>query len=489
MNIEVTRFDGGLRIKPGPPYIQKFLKYQHREMKTVNWKRQCVFEQRLLYTVGSENDLYTFPGFAHAIQALIEKNLDTCKMIDLRTPMPAPDWARVKQIKLRDYQVDMVLDMLFKGQADSGVVNATGGSGKTYLQAITYAAWNNLNTILTIPLKQVVIQTYEKFKQLFPDKHIGIVGDGKNDISSDITIATFRSLKNCALEKCELLLVDEMQSAGQPTFQSCLNQIKPYRIFGYSATTEGMFNNTDKLLKGIFGDDLIYFPYDEAEDAGAVVPGVVYMVRMPNIFLPDSQMSIETRLRNGIKRNATRNELIGKVCSKIPDKWQAIVFIDHVKDHLVPLFKYLPKGARYLHRETSKKNVGTFALSPKEQNQTIDDFSNNRFETLVASDAFRAGVDIPNCRVVIQASGGSSKVEVLQEAYRGSRILTTEQREKFDLPEKTHFVLVDFMDNHDTVLESMAKKRMEYYKQQGWTIKIVNTPDEIDWHSFEQRLL
>jgi superfamily II DNA or RNA helicase len=409
------------------------------------------------------------------------KNLDTVETEDFRTPMPDPDWDSVKKIKLRDYQKEPTLDLIFKGMEDSGVINATGGFGKTHIQAITYAAWNKLNTILAIPLKQVVLQTHKKFQEFFPDKHIGLVGDGKHDISNDITITTFRSLSSCALEKCQLLLVDEMQSAGQETFQNALKQMKPYRVFGFSATTEGIFNNTDKLLKGLFGEDLIYFPYEDAEEAGAVVPGVVYMVRMPEDLFIENYTNFESKLKYGIKRCDKRNEIVGRVCSLIPKEWQTIVFIDHVKDHLVPMYKYMPKETKFLHRETSKKNVGTFALTPKQQNKTIEEFSNNEFQTLIASDAFRAGVDIPNCRVVVQASGGSSKVEVLQEAYRGSRILTPEQREKFGLSEKTHFVLVDFMDNHDATLEGMAKKRMKYYEEQGWTIQVVDRPEDITW--------
>jgi superfamily II DNA or RNA helicase len=258
--------------------------------------------------------------------------------------------------------------------------------------------------------------------------------------------------------------------------------MKPIRLFGFSATTEGLFNNSDKLLKGIFGEDLIYFPYEDAEEAGAVVPGMVYMVRMPDDLIIDNYTNIEGKFKHGIKRCDKRNEIIGKACALIPKEWQTIIFIDHVKDHLVPMYKYMPQDTRYLHRESSKKNVGSFALSAKQQNKTIEEFSNNEFKLLIASDAFRSGVDIPNCRVVVQASGGSSKVEVLQEAYRGSRILTEEQMKRFDLTPKTHFVLVDFMDNHDPTLEGMAKKRMKYYEEQGWTVKVVDNPAQIDWY-------
>ena len=483
MKIKITRFDGGLKINPCPAYLSKFLRYHHREMKSVQYKRECVFTERLLYATDVDGSIFTLPGFYQDIVKLLSKNLDTLELEDYRTPMPDPDWNEVKKIKLRGYQLEPVLDLLFKGKEDSGVVNACGGAGKTFIQAVTYAAWHNLNTILAIPLKQVVLQTYEKFKVLFPHKHIGIVGDGKHDVSNDITITTFRSIQNCALEKCQLLLVDEMQSAGQDTFQNALKQMKPVRMFGFSATTEGIFNNTDKLLKGLFGEDLIYFPYEDAEGAGAVVPGMVYMVRMPDDLFMENYTSFDAKFKHGIKRCDKRNEIIGRVCSLIPKEWQAIIFIDHVKDHLIPLLKYLPKETKYVHRESSKKNVGAFALTPKQQNKVIEEFSNNEFSQLVSSDCCRAGVDIPNCRVVVQASGGSSKVEVLQEAYRGSRILTEEQMEKFNLPAKTHFVLVDFMDNHDPTLESMAKKRIKYYEEQGWTVNIVNSPQDIPWRN------
>jgi len=489
MHIEITRFDGGLRFKPVPPYLTKYLKYHHREMQTVQYRRECVFVEKLLYSVDSDGYAFTLPGFFHHLTMLVHKNHDTYNVEDLRTPLPPIDWDRIKQFNLRDYQIPLVADLILKGVNDSGVINAAGGIGKTHIAAVTYAAWNSLNTVLAIPLKEVVSQTYRKFKEFFPEKHIGLMGDGSHDISNDITITTFKSLKNCSLEKCQLLLVDEMQSAGSPTFQNCMNQVRPIRMFGFSATTDGLFNNSDKLLVGLFGEDLIYFPYTDAEDSGAVVPGIVYMLNMPKDFKMKDYGSIESKFKYGIKSCETRHELIGVVCRNIPEDWQTILFVDHVKDHLIPLYKYLPPGTRYLHRESSKKSVGTFALSNKQQKNTAAEFANNEFKTLIATDAFRAGVDIPNCRVVIQGAGGSSKVEVLQEALRGSRILPDEQREKFGLTEKTHFILVDFMDNHDEVLMNMAKKRIGYYQEQGWEVHTVDTVEQIDWHQTNKKKL
>jgi superfamily II DNA or RNA helicase len=400
--------------------------------------------------------------------------------------MPPIDWTAVKAIGLRDYQVTPVVEGLTKGMNDSGVWRAAGGFGKTYCQAINWAAWNSLNTILAIPLKQVFDQTYKKFVELFPNKHIGRVGGGHNDISTDITITTFKSLPKCAIEKCELMLIDEMQGCTGDVIQEVLTSIRPRRVFGFTATDENLFSGADKVLTGLFGERLIDIPYEEALDANAVVPGLVYFVETPDVVVTSS--TFEGCLVQGIKKCKPRNQLIAKICTLVPDKWQTLIFVDHIRDHLPELYKLMPIDTKYIHRGTSKKEFGTYALTTKQQDTIVNDFTKGIFKNLIATDAFRAGVDIPQLRVVIQASSGSSEIEVIQEALRGSRTLSEERRTALGVDEKTHFVLIDFLDNHDERLNSMAQKRMGYYRKQGWKIKCVKKPEEIDWYDFENKI-
>lgn len=487
MNIHITLLDGGIHLTPATEYLTKYLKYSHRKMEMVRFKRKTVFEERLLHQMDGEGGLFTLQGFYVRVCNIIHKNNDTYTIKDERTPLPDVDWRAVKDVGLRDYQIDAVAKGLTLGSEQSGIFYAAGGYGKTYCQAFTYAAWNKLNTILAIPLAQVFNTTYKKFVELFPDKHIGRVGDGWHDISKDITITTFRSLDKCATEKCELLLIDELQGSTGEHVQNVISSIKPIRIFGYTATDDGLFNGADKLLKGLFGERLIDVPYDEAQDLGAVVPAVVYFVKTPNYLVTAS--SFESVLTQGIKLCKPRNELISRIITKIPEGWPSLTFVDHIDDHLIELHKLMPQGVKYVHRKTSKKEIGVYALTPKQQKEITQDFIDNKFQHLIATDAFRAGVDIPHLRVVIQASSGSSKIEVIQEALRGSRILTEADKERLNIEEdKTHFVLIDFLDNHDDRLNDLALKRMEHYKEQGWKVKIVEAVNDIDWYDYQTKL-
>lgn len=492
MELTITRVDGALGITPAPPYLVAYLQYHHRGFKIVNYRRVNDFDLRLLHQVQSDGSLITFPGFFHKVCELIQENGDTVTVKDQRTPLPAIDWEAIAGINwrgvgstgLRDYQFEPISEFLVKAQSNSGIVNASGGWGKTLIQAVTYAAFNSLNTILAIPLKEVFTQTHEKFRLLFPNKHIGRVGGGYHDISPDITITTFKSLPSCSTEKCRLLLIDELQSTAGEEITGNLCKMHPTRVFGYTATDKGMFSKAEKLIKGLFGERLIFIQYQEAEAASAVVPITVWFIRVPREATIYAA-SMEGKLRQGIKQCAIRNALIGRTCGLIPASMQTLVFVDHITDHLVPLMGQMPLGTKYIHRGVSKADFGAFAMTAKDQKKVIEEYQREDFQFLIATDAFRAGVDIPNCRVVVQASGGSSEVELLQEAFRASRILPENKRLELGAEPKTHAVLVDFLDEHDSALESMSRKRMEIYKSQGWEVREVDDPEKIDWKLFK----
>lgn len=486
--INIHRFDGGIHISPSTPYLEKYLTYYHKkfELNPRNYQREPVYDKTLLYTISNNPaGLITLQGFFQKVVQCIEKNLDRAAVTDSRTPWVTPDLARVKALKLHEYQIDPLVQALKKLETESGgIVRASMGWGKTYMEMALYAAFNKKNTIVAIPLNTVLESTYKKFKEMFPEKHVGLVGAGMNDISQDITITSYKSLKNCAIEKCEFLMMDEIQEATSPSVQNILCQMKPGRIVGLTFTDKNLANGTDKILKGVFGERLIDVTYQDAVKLDAVVPGVAWFVKMSTNATqacPPSR-SISVKLRKGIRLFQPRNELIGKICEQIPKNWQTLIFTDHVKNHLVHLYKYLPKGTKWFHRCADKDKVEDFALTTKEQKQVLEEFSKNKMQFLVATDAAQAGLDIPNLRVVVQASGGSSEVAITQEAGRGCRVLPDALRNSLGVSEKTHFVLVDVYDDHDETLENMSLKRKNIYEKMGFKTFVVDHPNQIDWN-------
>ena len=188
MNVAITLLDGGIHLTPATDYLTKYLRYSHRKMELIHYKRKTVFEDRLLHQMDGDGGLITLQGFFGKICNLVHKYKDTYTVNDLRSPLPPVNWQAVKDVGVKDYQIDAVAKGLTLGADHSGIFYAAGGYGKTYCQAFTYAAWGGLNTILAIPLQQVFNTTYAKFKELFPNKHIGRVGDGWHDISKEINI-------------------------------------------------------------------------------------------------------------------------------------------------------------------------------------------------------------------------------------------------------------------------------------------------------------
>jgi superfamily II DNA or RNA helicase len=136
----------------------------------------------------------------------------------------------------------------------------------------------------------------------------------------------------------------------------------------------------------------------------------------------------------------------------------------------------MPEGTIYVHRGQGKE-FGAFSLTPKKQDNNLQAYRDGDYQYLLATDCLRAGADIPEIKVVVQASGGTSEVEILQEAYRGARTA----------PGKNGFFLIDFLDSHDETLHNMSLKRIDIYKKQGWHVSTIESPEEIDWQYHDSK--
>jgi superfamily II DNA or RNA helicase len=89
-----------------------------------------------------------------------------------------------------------------------------------------------------------------------------------------------------------------------------------------------------------------------------------------------------------------------------------------------------------------------------------DDFKTGKIPVLISSPILDEGIDITGIKVVILASGGKSKLRLLQRIGRGMR----KQKNKFSCD------IVDFQDEEIGMLKRHTEKRLKVYKDEGFVI-------------------
>lgn len=162
-------------------------------------------------------------------------------------------------INLYDYQKEAVNVLK---RARNGILKAPCGSGKT-IMGLSLIKELGYKALWITHTKDLLNQSLESCKRLFPDSECGTITDGKIDIGKDITFATVQTLCKLDKEKYEdefnVVIVDEChRCAGTPTkmkqFYKVVNNIKCRYKYGLSATihrADGLINSTYALLGNV----------------------------------------------------------------------------------------------------------------------------------------------------------------------------------------------------------------------------------------------
>ena len=94
-------------------------------------------------------------------------------------------------------------------------------------------------------------------------------------------------------------------------------------------------------------------------------------------------------------------------------------------------------------------------------------FESGKLDVIVSTNIMNEGVSIKAIKVLINASGGKSKVENLQKLGRGVRI--TENKDEV--------IIIDFMDNGNKFTERHSTIRKRLYRKEGYNeIEVKDLP-------------
>lgn len=320
----------------------------------------------------------------------------------------------------------------------------------------------------------------------------------KNDKVLDICFHNYESIYEKALTKkdkekiesynnvmaflntIKVLMCDEIQTAASDGYQRVVNSMNNLRMaLGFTGTIP---KEPERALKirALFGETLVnvnnkemiergfstnikikFLDYNYPHDLQARVERELVINRVPKA--QQSLMRYQYAYREGIIDNQNRNELIAKLAIKLAKDEQkkgtklATLIIVNSIEHGENIVKEIDKlnltnevDYDFIHGDSSQE----------ERERAFKELGEGKTQILVASKIIEAGIDLPFLKNLIYCSGGKSYVSVLQ---RLGRLLRLGKGKK-------ECIVYDIVDRQHSLLYEHAKKRLKYYKDEGFEL-------------------
>jgi len=322
-----------------------------------------------------------------------------------------------------------------------------------------------LTSLFIVHLKTLLHQTVERFKGY--GIHTGIIGDGLMQLNPGITIATVQSL-DYRVNNGDNTLINYLQNVQQVFFDEAhgiaATVAKGNSLVGLSNRMSGAFIRwgltatpfmrdiySNNLLEGVTGKVLYQIGSEELIQKGYLTPPDIRMLKVSPV--PMCQKKWPAAYNDGIVLNQMRTNMALEEVAKSPKP--ALIMCSQVAH------------AKIIHRNAHYFNINCGYLdgqsSSEERKFMIRDLVLGKFDAIVCTTIFNAGVDIPQIQTLVLAAGGKSKVNQLQKLGRGLRRAIG----------KPKVTVIDFYDTSVKILERHSKERLKIWQEEGFEVKII----------------
>ena len=346
---------------------------------------------------------------------------------------------------------------------DIGVIVAPPGSGKTVV-GLKVIAEKQQPALIVVHRKQLAEQWIERIETFLgiPKNQIGKIGQGKNKIGKQITIATIQSLTK-ELEKPEVtilnsfgtIIIDECHHIPSETYYSTLSKFNSYYLYGLTATPFRKYND-GKLIFIHLGDIISELkPQDLSNAKKAKI-----IIRNTELDVPfNSKTDKFETLSKILVHDSTRNKLILEDVNNELKSGKKVIIISERKDHIDSLNQYL------------KQSYETIALSgdDSEANRKAkwDALKKGNYQVLITTGQFFGeGTDLHNAQCLFLVYPFSFEGKLIQYIGRIQRA------------EITPFVY-DYRDIKIDYLNKLFLKRNTYYRKLAKESTMFNESDEL----------
>ena len=258
----------------------------------------------------------------------------------------------------------------FKARKNT-LIHAVCGAGKTELtfKLIQYCLKNNLKVGFSIPRKDVVIELYNRLKDVFINsKVICLYGGNTNDLEGELTVLTTHQLYRYK-KYFNLLILDEIDAfpfKNNEVLHSFLNRSLKGNLLLMTATIsdyekETFRNNKFEIIE-------LYQRFHG------------YKMPVPKIVL-----------KTGIFKLLY---LLKKVKEFVDNKKPLLIFVGYIKDsiNLFTFINIFVKGGAYLNSKVEKRE------------NIINEFKRGELKYIVTTSVLERGVTLSNLQVIVYDS-------------------------------------------------------------------------------------
>ena len=258
----------------------------------------------------------------------------------------------------------------FKARKNT-LIHAVCGAGKTELtfKLIQYCLKNNLKVGFSIPRKDVVIELYNRLKDVFINsKVICLYGGNANDLEGELTVLTTHQLYRYK-KYFDLLILDEIDAfpfKNNIVLHSFLNRSLKGNLLLMTATIsdyekETFRNNKFEIIE-------LYQRFHG------------YKMPVPKIVL-----------KTGIFKLLY---LLKKVKEFVDNKKPLLIFVGYIKDsiNLFTFINIFVKGGAYLNSKVEKRE------------NIINEFKRGELKYIVTTSVLERGVTLSNLQVIVYDS-------------------------------------------------------------------------------------
>lgn len=349
-------------------------------------------------------------------------------------------------VQLRDYQkeaVGAVILALNTGVKRQLIALPT-GSGKTIIMS-ALAKTINKRTLILAHRQELITQTAEKLKLVWPEVSIGICQGERDEIDHSVVVG---SVQSCSRPKrlerlkalgFELLMIDEAHHSVADTYQSVIN-------------TLGFGEGTDKLLVGVSATC-------GREGLGSIFESITFSRSISTMIgsgylSPVVGRKILTNFAFEKIRTQNGDFAIGELAEAVntPERNQFIVdkFLEYAPDRKSVAFCCDVQHCKDLGTAFQARGVQCSAvwgdMPPEVRERTLSNLKNGNIQVVTSCGILTEGYDEASLACVVMARPTKSQSLYIQCVGRGLRTH----------PSKENCLVLDFCDRYHNLDSAMT---------------------------------